>query len=217
MVLQGHTKDVLSYQIYMTSTFEVERLLHAWMANRVTSRAIQAILDHTPNITSLVLQLSFRCFHVFPNVTVFENLINLKVNIPHVTMTLFLHHHPLLKSLSLGPCGNSRRCPLCMSALTSGNLISHLATTYNGVGHTCFPIIKAFNFSIIGTFVLTTLHTDFDHTSAKLLHCISAVALVLINLKLTESKFSDKNACVQMLQDEADTWEDGLQSLPFLK
>ncbi|KAH9022397.1 hypothetical protein EDB83DRAFT_2527574 [Lactarius deliciosus] len=257
MVLQGHTEDVLvlNYPIQgivrATSTSEVEGVLRAVtysnevatnidvlevdqrVADGVTFRAIRAILDRTPNITTLILQLSFRRFRVFPRVTILENLIDLKVNIPHATVALFLLHHPHLESLSLGPCGNSRRCPLlvcqlpslqsltcppsCVSALTSGNPITWLATTHDGVGYTRFPIIKAFNFGIIGTSILTTLHTDFDHTSARLLHHISAAAPVLKNLKLTESKFSDENACVQMLRDEADTWEDGLRSLPLLK
>ncbi|KAH9173929.1 hypothetical protein EDB89DRAFT_2068163 [Lactarius sanguifluus] len=257
MVLQGHTEDVflLSYPIQSivrrTSTSEVEGLLRAVtyrnevatnidvlefdqrVADGVTFRAIRAVLDRTPNITTLILQLPFRRFHVFPRVTVFENLINLKVNIPHATVAPFLLLHPLLESLSLGPCGNSQRCPLlvcqlpslqslicppsCVSALTSGNPITWLATTYDGVGHSRFPIFKAFNSGIIGTCVLTTLHADFDHTSARLLHHISAAAPVLVSLKLTESKFSDENACVQMLRDEADTWEDGLRSLPYLK
>ncbi|KAH9026112.1 hypothetical protein EDB85DRAFT_1893529 [Lactarius pseudohatsudake] len=92
------------------------------------------------------------------------------------------------------PCLQSLTCPpSCMSALTSGNPITWLATMYNGIRHSHFPIIKAFKFSIIGT-----------------------SAPVLVNLKLTESKFSDENACVQMLQDEADTREDSLQSLLYL-
>ncbi|KAH8980794.1 hypothetical protein EDB92DRAFT_1820460 [Lactarius akahatsu] len=90
----------------------------------------------------------------------------------------------------------------CVSALTSGNPITWLATMYDGVGHNCFPIIKAFNFGIIGAHVLTTLHTDFDHT------------LWLQSLSTSKSR---KNACVQMLWDEADTWEDSLRSLPYLK
>lgn len=257
MVLQGHTEDVLvlNYPIQsivcQTSTSEVQGLLRAVtysnevatnidvlevdqrVADGVTFRAIRAILDRTPNVTTLILRLSFRRFRVFPRVTVLENLIDLKVNIPHATVAPFLLRHPRLESLSLGPCGNGRRCPLlvcqlpclhsltcppsCVSALTSGNAITWLATTYDGVGHNRFPIIKAFKFGIIGARVLTTLHTDFDHTSARLLHLISAAAPVLVNLKITESKFSDENACVQMLQDEADTWEDGLRSLPYLK
>ncbi|KAH9024434.1 hypothetical protein EDB83DRAFT_2527141 [Lactarius deliciosus] len=257
MVLQGHTKDVLvlNYPIQgivrAMSTSEVEGVLRAVtysnevatnidvlevdqrVADGVTFRAIRAILDRTPNITTLILQLSFRRFRIFPRVTILENLIDLKVNIPHATVALFLLHHPHLESLSLGPCGNSRRCPLlvcqlpslqsltcppsCVSVLTSGNPITWLATMHDGIGYTHFPIIKAFNFGIIGTSILTTLHMDFDHTSARLLHHISAAAPVLKNLKLTESKFSDENACVQMLRDEADTWEDGLQSLPLLK
>ncbi|KAH9013661.1 hypothetical protein EDB85DRAFT_1899630 [Lactarius pseudohatsudake] len=214
MVLQGHTEDVLvlNYPIQSivrrTSTSEVEGVLRAVtysnevamnidildvdqrVADGVTFRAIRAILDRTPNITTLILQLSFRRFHVFPEVTVLENLIN-------------------LQSLTCPPS--------CVRALTSGSPITWLATTHDGVGYTRFPIIKAFNFGIIETSILTTLHTDFDHTSARLLHHISAAAPVLINLKLTESKFSDENACVQMLRDEVDTWEDSFQSLPLLK
>ncbi|KAH9012325.1 hypothetical protein EDB84DRAFT_1569263 [Lactarius hengduanensis] len=239
MVLQGHTEDVLvlNYPIQSIvrrmSTSEVEGVLRAVtysnevamnidvldvdqrVADGVTFRAIRAILDRTPNITTLILQLSFRRFRVFPRVTVLENLIALQVNIPHATVAPFLLRHPRLESLS---SLQSLTCPpSCVSALTSGNPITWLATTHDGVGYTRFPIIKAFNFGIIGTSILTTLHTDFDHTSARLLHHISAAAPVLINLKLTESKFSDENACIQMLRDEADTWEDGLRSLLLLK
>ncbi|KAH9026113.1 hypothetical protein EDB85DRAFT_1893530 [Lactarius pseudohatsudake] len=102
MVLQGHTKDVLvlSYPIQSivrrTSTSEVEGLLRAvayrnevatninilevdqLVADGIMFRAIQAILERMPNITPFILQLLFRCFRVFPRVTVFENLIDLK-------------------------------------------------------------------------------------------------------------------------------------------
>ncbi|KAH9168592.1 hypothetical protein EDB89DRAFT_1909173, partial [Lactarius sanguifluus] len=177
MVLQGHIEDVLSYPIQSAGHLHLRwRLLHVvtydnevatnidvlevdhQVADGVTFRAIQAVLDRTPNISSLVLQLSFRCFHIFPNVTVFENLINLTA---------------LVATVNAVPCWS-------VNCRISGPSPVHPAV------HPHFPIIKAFNFGIIGTLGLTTLHKDFDHTSAHLLHRISAVAPVLINLKLTE-------------------------------
>jgi hypothetical protein len=178
-------------------------------ADGVTFKSVRAILGHTRNFTSLVLRLSFRRFRVFPEVAVFDRLVALDVNIPHATVAPFLLRHPQVENLTLGPCGNSRRCPLshcplphlhwltcppsCVRALTSGKPVTWLAATYDGVEHSPFPILKVFDFRPIGTSaILTTLHMDFDGTSGQLLHRVSMAAPALQNLKLTESKFSQE-------------------------
>jgi hypothetical protein len=78
-----------------------------------------------------------------------------------------------------------------MHALTSGKPVTWLAATNDGVEHIPFPILRVFDFHPLGTLaILTTLHIDFNETSAQLLHCILTAAPALQNLKLTESKFS---------------------------
>jgi hypothetical protein len=183
--------------------------VHQGAADGPTFMAVRAILGHARNVSTLVLRLSFRRFRVFPRVDVFEFLVTLDANIPHATVAPFLLRHPRIENLTLGPCGNSRRCPLslcplpslqwltcppsCVRALTSGKPVTWLAATNDGVEHIPFPILKVLDFRPLGTSaILTTLHIDFDETSAQLLHRVSTAAPALQNLKLTESKFSQE-------------------------
>lgn len=193
--------------------------VHQSAADGPTFKAVRAILGHAINVSTLVLRLSFRRFRVFPEVDVFEFLVTLDANIPHAAIAPFLLRHPHLENLTLGPCGNSRRCPLtlcplptlqcltcppsCVRALTSGKPVTWLASTNDGVEHIPFPFLKVFDFHPLGTSaILTTLHIDFDETSAQLLHRVSMAAPALQNLKLTESKFSQE-VCTFMLSSHA--------------
>ena len=223
-VFDVHQQDI----VRLTSSNEVENLLCAigyrndiatriqvfevfqGAANGATFKAVQAILGHARNVTALVLHLSFRRFHVFPKVYVFRHLVTLDINVPHATLVPFLLRHPHVEDLTLGPCGNSRGCPLsicplprlqtltcppsrCVRALASGSPVTLLATTYDSVGHMPFPIFKVFDYRAIGTSaILTNLHLDFDATSVELLCRVSVAAPALQNLKLTESKFSQE-------------------------
>jgi hypothetical protein len=214
--------------VHLTSSNEVEKLLLAirhcneiatsiqvfevfqGAANGATFKAVQAILGHTRNVTTLVLHLSFRRFRVFPRIYVFPHLVTLDINIPHATLIPFLLCHPHVEDLTLGPCGNSRGCPLlicplpnlrtltcppsrCVHALTSGKPVMLLAATYKSVRHMPLPILKVFDYCAIGmSAILTTLHLDFDTTSVELLCHVSMVVPALQNLKLMESKFSQE-------------------------
>ncbi|KAN0127820.1 hypothetical protein V8E53_014376, partial [Lactarius tabidus] len=139
----------------------------------------------------------------------FVFLVTLDANIPHATIAPFLLCHPYVENLTLGPCGNSRHCPLflcplpslqwltcppsCMHTLTSGKPVTWLAATNDGIEHIPFPILKVFDFCPLGTSaILTTLHIDFNETSTQLLHHVSTAVPTLQNLKLTESKFSQE-------------------------
>lgn len=183
--------------------------VHQGAADGPTFKAVQAILGHAKNVSTLVLRLSFRRFRVFPVVDVFAFLVTLDANIPHATIAPFLLRHPHVENLTLGLCGNSRRCPLslcplpslqwltcplgCVRALTSGKPVTWLAATNDDVEHIPFPFLNVFDFRPLGTSaILTTLHIDFDETSAQLLHRVSTAAPALQNLKLTESKFSQE-------------------------
>jgi hypothetical protein len=189
-------------------TFEVIFEVRPGAADSVTFKAVRAILGHARNVTMVRLQLSFRCFLVFPRFTFFAHLNTLDVNIPHATIAPFLLRHPHIENLTLGPCENSQRCPLshcslpllqcltcppsCVRGLTRKSVM-YLATTYDGVEYPPFPILKVFDFRPIGTSAfLATLHPDFDETITQLLHCVSTAAPALQNLKLTESKFSQQ-------------------------
>jgi hypothetical protein len=78
-------------------------------------------------------------------------------------------------------------------ALTSRKPVTWFAATNNGIEHIPFPTLKVFDFHPLGTSaILTTLHIDFDETSAQLLHHVSTAVPALQNLKLTESKFSQE-------------------------
>ena len=188
-------------------------------ADGATFKAVKAILGRAKNVTVLVLRLSFRRFRVFPVFTAFAKLVTLDVNIPHATIAPFLIRHPHIEDLTLGPCGNSRRCPLsrcplprlrcltwspsCMRAL-SGSPLTSLTNTHDGVEDKPFPIIKVLDFHLIKlSAILSSLHIDFDHTTTQLLQRISAAAPALQNLKLTESKFSHEVRCSCCSTDHA--------------
>lgn len=190
----------------IATSIEVLDVHQGRATDEATFKAVRAVLGHARNVTTIALRLSFRRFRVFPEVDIFARLVTLDANIPHATIATFLLRHPHIEDLTLGPCGNRLRCPLsfcslprlrhltcppsCVRALTSGKPVNWLATTYNSVDQP-FPILKVFNFHPIGTSaILTTLHLDFDESSAQLLCRVSMAAPALQNLKLTESKFS---------------------------
>jgi hypothetical protein len=205
------------------------------------------ILCRATNISDLVLRLPFKPIRILPTTVVLRHLTSLDVDIPHSAVAQLLATHSHIQNLALGPCNDTLRCPLtnswlpflqrltcppsCVRAITQGSPVDWLATTYDGVRHTRFPILRLLDFFPIQTCaVLTDLHVDFDHTAERLLLRILAAAPALVFLKLTEMSSSSEVSyllraitCANVIQaapmpwDDAESWKTGLQSLMSLE
>jgi hypothetical protein len=185
---------------------------------RATFKIVRSILNHTINMASLTLQLSFEpTLRMLQNLK-FKNLTIFVTNIPHSTIAPFLERHPGLTHLTLHACNAARvttptHCPLIRSCLplleelscpkgcvwpilsdiTPASPLYNLRVVQYSRQDSAFPLQDLFNFHPIPTSShLLYLCLEFDHLATALLQGISTAAPRLHTLKLVESKFSDK-------------------------
>ncbi|KAI0311540.1 hypothetical protein OF83DRAFT_1087623, partial [Amylostereum chailletii] len=174
-----------------------------------TLASIRAILERTPSVEELVLDLPTKShsFLALPNP--FSRLVAFSTTLPHATLFPFLQMHNKLEALTIGPCGGSATCPLagvsltslselscppkCVTAISPVTRIRNLTATVHDRRDAEFDLSLLLNFTPIPTLsTLTILHINFKPSDVWVMAHIAAAAPQLIHLKLVETPFCKK-------------------------